>query len=269
MEGRFDAKAALNEGFGLLRARQGLMLTWALLFLVMTLIGAGLQQWRDQMAVAAMAAGRTAMALNLQTQAVAALEALISILISSVVWSSGFAALLHPETRKPIGFGVTESRVLAVRLITQFLATLPLLPLPVLAVATRNLGLLAYTGPLSLVFGLVGALWASVATLWVCERGRIAPIRCWSGFRGVFGGFIPLFLAIAVVFLLLGGQVNRVAALVNGGRPILARPGLDAFLSAPILVQTLLTVVIVVLQVALLAGITAHAWRVAQAKTAA
>ncbi len=93
---RFTAKGAICEGLGLIRRRPALMTVWALLFLAISVIDAGLTAQRDAMVQAGFAAGLSSQALTLRTSSLLLVGALLSTAMSSAVWVSAFAAMLHP-----------------------------------------------------------------------------------------------------------------------------------------------------------------------------
>lgn len=263
MAARFTVRGALLEGGNLIRRRPMLLVTWTLLFLCLSVIAAGIAQVQDDMLRAQIAAGKSPNTIG-PPYALLGLEAVISLMFSSIVWASAFQALLRPEVRRPIGFGKAVLMVLAVRLVTQLAATLPLALLPLLAVYVRGSAILSVTGPVATAIGILGVLWSAVASVWAFDKLKFAPFRSWAVAKGHFWPFAVVFVLVALIIQMIGATVRTAALYLPHTGLLPTRPGLANLASAPILAQMVAAAVLVALEIALLAGITAHAYKASE-----
>jgi hypothetical protein len=235
-----SARASVTEGLGLIRRRPGLLIVWALLDLAVAILNAA------------------ANALQKNLIAVAAMD-LVAIGISVVVWTSAYRALLHPDNRGRMTLGRAEWCVLWARLVPQLILAAPLLLLVPL-----RLYLPPQSAPvldvLLLAIAVGTGFWSAVSGVWAFDRLQIAPFRSWRLAEGRLWKLTAVFVAGALAVRGVRWAVRFAAVLLNHHTP-LGRITVSEMGSLPVLVFTVASAVISALEVAVLAGIVAAAYR--------
>jgi hypothetical protein len=263
----FTARNALLTGVELIRRRPLLVLLWAALLLAQATVFAAAT--REVMAMT-FSGRRAAQLLPLTTA-----EAVVSLVVASVLWSSAFRAILRPAERRPLAFGPEELSVLAVSFIIQVVVMIVSGVLQVLLIS-RFSGVLDIRQIVNLVasVSVLGLFWSAVASVWAFDRRQVAPFRCWAIARGRFWMLATLVIGVAVLDRLAGAGVRQLMAtfvapsslssLIDGPPPRLQ----DAF-QVPLLLQDVLFAAIGALQIAFIAGIVASALRASRSESQA
>ena len=273
---RFTAKSALLTGVDLIRRRPWLVVLWAALWLVLTLVL--LVGYRE--VVAWTRAGIFDGSSRYSSEplfAYALTEAVLQLVLTAVLWASAFRAILRPAERGPLRFGGEELFVLGALLVPLLVALVVSVPLSVVMVSTQALsgGWLTIRGPAMVVDVLV-LFWGAVAAVWAFGRLQVAPFRCWRIARGRFWLLAGLVIGVVVLqhLAVAGIQPLTVALsahfpgnpspLVN---PLLPRPAdLTAVFRPPALLRDGLGAVIKAIEIAFVGGIVASAYRASPAQ---
>jgi hypothetical protein len=243
----FTARNALLTGVALIRRRPLLVLSWAVLFLARALIFAaayqGLLAW-----VSSGSGPFTNPSLPLTGFGL--VRTVLSLILSAVVLASAFRAILRPQASRSFAFGREELLVFASQVITQLVASLPVLAVLAAITLVHGLGSVISGDPwIVILFQTLGLFWSVVASVWAFERLEIAPARSWTIARGRFWLLTGLVLGVLVLRLLAGAGLDGVAAGLSHSLPV----------AAPFRYVT--SAVLEALEIALLTGIVCCAYR--------
>jgi hypothetical protein len=262
--GEFTARTALLTGVELIRRRPLLVLLWAALLLAQATVFAAAT--REVMATTF--SGRRAT----QLLPLSAAEAVVSLVVASVLWSSAFRAILRPAERRPLAFGPEELSVLAVWFIIQIVVQIVSGALQILLIS-RFSGVMDVRQIVNLgaAVSVLGLFWSAVASVWTFGRGQISPFRCWTIAKGRFWLLAGLVIGVAVLDRLAGAEVRELAtalgrvfppARVSPLEPFgVAAPQVQDLVQIPLLLRNAVLAPIGALQIAFIAGIVACAYR--------
>lgn len=259
----FSAKGAVMAGLTLMRRRPGLISVWVAVDLVRAILMAGAIQLQIGASQANMAATLLGRPTKVEMPLMLMGLDIVFICISAVVWTSAFRAFLRPADHPPLGLALSRDEwfVLWARIIPQaILAVLALMLLPL-----RMRGLSPQWSPLMdgllVVLTIGAAFWSAVTGVWAFDRLQIAPLRSWRLARGYFWKLTAVFVACALIVRAARWGLMSVAVLLNHHTPLYGRMPLVAMGSPPVLFLTAGSAVISALEIALLAGVVATAYR--------
>ena len=273
----FTAKGALQTGFDLIRRRPWLVLLGAALLLAETIgFVVGRQEFMGWVREG-VDAGRTSDSFRGFLLPYTLAAALLSLVVTSVLWASAFRALMRPSVRVPLSFGLEELSVFATRLIIQLVAAVLSTPLQMFLFSRFNaLDARVIVEVVMAALGVLGLFWSAVASGWAFATLQVAPFRCWTLARGRFWLLAGLVIGVAVVERLADAAIHQ-GVLALGRNPFLAPPvstnplqpagaRLETVFQLPVLLQDATYAVIGALVTAFVAGIVTSAYRASRAE---
>ena len=273
----FTAKGALQTGLDLIRRRPMLILLWAALLLADTIgFVVGRQElmgWVREGIDAGRPSGSFSGFLLPYTLA----AAMLSLVVTSMLWASAFRALMRPSVRVPLSFGLEELSVFATRLIIQLVAAVLSPPLQMFLFSRFNaLDARAIVEVVMAALGVLGLFWSAVASGWAFAKLQVAPFHCWTVARGRFWLLACLVIGVAVVERLADAAIHQ-GVVALGRNPIFAPPlstnpfqpagaRLATVFQLPALLQDATYAVIGALVIAFVSGIVTSAYRASLAQ---
>jgi hypothetical protein len=274
---RFTAKSALLTGVDLIRRRSWLVILWAAMSLALTIVFA--ESYAEFMARVrpGVFSQRTTRDGFLLAYSLA--KAVISLVLTSVLWASALRAILRPAERRRLGFGPEELCVLGAWIIPEVVVALVSAPVTVVIISERlNFQVLQIA---MAAVAIAGLFWSAVGAVWAFGKGQVAPIRCWTVARGRFWLLAGLVVGVAVLERLGVIGVQRLArAVAFHIGPVFAQPSpptvaldpgphFENLFEPAALLRYVLESVLGALQIAFLSGIVASAYRAAAEPQAA
>jgi hypothetical protein len=274
---QFTARNALLTGLELIRRRPLLVLLWAAVLLVHTIVYVSAARELAVIAREGFASGRPVSRVSGQLLALSAVDLVISLVIAAVLWCSAFRAILRPADRRPLSFGSEELSVFAVWFITQIVVQIVAAALQLLMVSRFSAAvdvrlIVNVVTPVT----ILGLFWSSVASVWTFGRGQVAPFRCWTIARGRFWLLAGLVLGVAVLDRLAGEGVRLLATNFDHMFPVshvsptepfgVSGPRLQDVFQIPALIRDGLLAAVGALEIAFIAGVVACAFRTSAAE---
>jgi len=267
----FTAKGALLTGAELIRRRPLLVLLWASVLLAETIAVAVTREeylgWAQERINPWGSGGAFNGLLLLYTLGATTL----ALVLTSVLWTSAFRALMRPAARVPLSFGLEELSVFATSFIIQVIAGALSASLPVLLVSHFNDLNARMISPAEAVIGVIAFFWSAVASAWAFAKLRVAPFRSWAIVRGRFWRLAALVICVAILQRLANFAAhqwvltlyrNPMFAPRHSANPFPSTGDrVEAVFQAPGLLQGATLAVIGALTIAFVAGIVTCAYR--------
>jgi len=279
----FTARSALQTGLDLIRRRPLLILLWAALTLAQTVFFTFIRARLLEQMQAGIFAG-AASAFSGQFLAFTAAASVLSLMLTALLWTSAFRAILRPAEGAVLALGLEELCVFVSWVIIQLVVATAAALLPVFVVSHFGA-----PGDDRIPFAIavvetLGLLWSAVASAWAFDRRRVGLFRCWT----IAGDRIWLLAVLVVgvdllqrliknlatVFIFRQYTTSRLGLLglsVTRTRSVLVPPRdpLQEIFDPAILAEYAFSAVIGALLIAIVAGVVASAYRTRETESQA